>query len=640
MSWASTIDIIRHFDPDGAHIVRSHILHPHADITILCIVLADKENVVSVLEDHLLETISSTGWNEGEEESDFTFVTEKYNHFQRNLAESDIRNTSGLFAVLVWDALMVSVAGNMCATLRERNGTMSLITEHPLEGSEFTSISHGNIPPWSQIFFSSQPLSSFLSDDCLDECSDLSHESFEETLEWILKRDAHETIHIIRLENTPQQRKPLSSSRGSKNIVSQQVDIARGFIADVYSQIPRYQKLHIFWERLSLFFEKKTRSFLLLFLIVGWVLFFGLIYSLIWALFTSVSTPQSDAKNQILRAQTLIESSQKLTSNSQAFNSNIKEAENILFKIRDQQEYIRDTQELLQRIEAMKKEMYDIQSIDLKKKESIIKFNPEDISPLWLFEYGKKLNLIGKTSSILGYIPWNPLTALTSYPPGEEVQSVDMTEDGNFYFLTKNNRVLSNKQNEITYVSVTGQDTWENANTLHSFNNNIYLVDRTSGQVLKHRPGLNGFSQKSEVLPKSLSGILDVGIDGWFYIVTDEPKIMRIVSKDGYTQNGITLNKIPGEFRLGKPEDTQIVVRQNLNFIYLLSGDRIWIFEPDSKRFQDVRAWNYIAQLEISTDQSIRAISIPRDGFIYVITNLGVYDVPFDFIDKNIILKH
>ena len=120
MSSSPTIDIIRHFDPDGTHVIRSHILHPHADITILCMILADKENVVSVLEDHLLETISSTGWNHGEEESDFTFVTEKYNHFQRNLAETDIRNTGGLFAILVEDTLMISVIGSMCATLRER----------------------------------------------------------------------------------------------------------------------------------------------------------------------------------------------------------------------------------------------------------------------------------------------------------------------------------------------------------------------------------------------------------------------------------------------------------------------------------------------------------------------------------------
>lgn len=82
------------------------------------------------------------------------------------------------------------------------------------------------------------------------------------------------------------------------------------------------------------------------------------------------------------------------------------------------------------------------------------------------------------------------------------------------------------------------------------------------------------------------------------------------------------MNKIPGEYTAGRDSDVQIVIRTNLNFIYLLSGNRIWIFEPDSKRFQDVRSWTYLAQLEISTTEEIQSISIPRDGLIYITTNL------------------
>jgi hypothetical protein len=237
-------------------------------------------------------------------------------------------------------------------------------------------------------------------------------------------------------------------------------------------------------------------------------------------------------KNQIIQAQTLIEESQKLTSNSAAFNANIKAAEDILFQIRDRQEYMKDTQELLLRIEAMKKEMYDIQTIDITKRESIIPFNPLDISPIQVFEYNKKLNLIGKTSALLGYIPSNPLPQMISYPPGEEVLHADSTDDGNVYFLTKNKRILSTKRNEITYANVTGQNGWEDAGKIRTFNNNLYLIDQNIGQIYRHKPGVNGFSQKSEVLPVTLSGILDVGIDGGFYIVTDEPRIYRLISKE------------------------------------------------------------------------------------------------------------
>lgn len=113
-----------------------------------------------------------------------------------------------------------------------------------------------------------------------------------------------------------------------------------------------------------------------------------------------------------------------------------------------------------------------------------------------------------------------------------------------------------------------------------------------------------------------------------------------MISKDNASPSGIILNKIPGEYTAGKNGDVQIVVRSNLNLIYLLSGNRVWIFEPDSKRFQDVRSWTYLAQLEISTAEEIRTISVPRDGLIYITTNLGVYSVPFEFVDKNIILKN
>lgn len=41
-----------------------------------------------------------------------------------------------------------------------------------------------------------------------------------------------------------------------------------------------------------------------------------------------------------------------------------------------------DTQELLDRITSMKKEAYDIQSVDMSHLTSIIPFNPNEINPL------------------------------------------------------------------------------------------------------------------------------------------------------------------------------------------------------------------------------------------------------------------
>jgi hypothetical protein len=178
-----SIDIIRHTDSEGTQTIRSHILHPHSEITVICMVSSPRENIVSVLEDHLLESISSTGWNHGDEEADFTYITEKYNHFQRNLAAIDIKDSNALFAVIHENNLMISVIGNMCAILREKNGDINTIAENQEEDTEFTSVSSGKIPVGGQFFLSSKPLSSFLSEDFFDECTELSQNSFNETLE-------------------------------------------------------------------------------------------------------------------------------------------------------------------------------------------------------------------------------------------------------------------------------------------------------------------------------------------------------------------------------------------------------------------------------------------------------------------------
>lgn len=87
-----------------------------------------------------------------------------------------------------------------------------------------------------------------------------------------------------------------------------------------------------------------------------------------------MSSPERDTKNQLIQAQELIENSQKLVTNPVAFNKAMEEAESILFVLRDKRLYMLDTQNLLSRIEAMKKEVNDIQTIDVSKLNPIMKW--------------------------------------------------------------------------------------------------------------------------------------------------------------------------------------------------------------------------------------------------------------------------
>ena len=137
-----------------------------------------------------------------------------------------------------------------------------------------------------------------------------------------------------------------------------------------------------FKEDLMIFFEEKYSIILSLFLVLGVILFFALTSYLISALFRVTDGSTKDAKNQILEAKTLIESSQKLTTNPLLFDQTINKAETILSSLETKQLYAKDIQDLRNKIEAMKKEIYDIQTVDLSEKTSIVPFNPDELTPI------------------------------------------------------------------------------------------------------------------------------------------------------------------------------------------------------------------------------------------------------------------
>lgn len=128
-----------------------------------------------------------------------------------------------------------------------------------------------------------------------------------------------------------------------------------------------------------------------------------LVYFLFSAIFSVISSPERDTKNQLLQAKELIENSQKLVNNPQAFNTSIENAEKILFELRDKRVHMTDTQSLLSRIEAMKKEVNDIQSIDITKLPSIVSFSDANTTIENVSEYNKKLNIFTKDQAFIAY---------------------------------------------------------------------------------------------------------------------------------------------------------------------------------------------------------------------------------------------
>lgn len=622
-------DIIHHTEEKSKKIIRSHRLHPREGITVFLLLASEKENILSIVEDHLLETLSGVEWDSSIE-NDFAYVSENYNHFSQNLAWEDKNSIHAIFAVLSENSLTFSHTGETEILLVDEKGELIPLSTAERDTHEFQALSSGEVMEGTEIYLVTEYLEDKLWEDAIGELSSLDDENWKDTITSTLAREKFGTIHIWIIRNKKKKEKT-SRSWG-------QIDILGSNLGLIWSKWVKslWQKIDTLKHYIL---DEKWKETRYVFLWTWIILLFILTYSLFGTIFHAISSTNTDSKNQLIHARELIEQSQKLTTNPQAFTKNISEATTILFELRKQGQYTADTQELLMRIEAMKKEVNDIQTVDIKKLPSIIKSENSWLSSiLGTFEYNKKFTLVGKNWAVIWHVKWETITRMSAYPAGEMASDFTYGDDGNFFILTESDRILSPRRTDITYVTVTGQDGWGKSSNLKTFNGNIYLIPEDLWQIYRHKPWINGFSAKTWILPAEQKWkIIDIGIDGGIYILKDDGKIIRYIAWK--PEKNITLNKIPGEYDLGKEENTTMVIQPNLSYIYIQSGNKIWIFSPDSKRFQDVTAWNYVAQLELSWEEKVTHISVPRDGTIYVTTESWVYELWFEIADNKILLR-
>jgi hypothetical protein len=170
-------------------------------VTIFCILTGKKESITSVLEDHILESISQVEWSIESIDTDFTFVSENFNHFMQNIDESDRSTIGVILAVLIGDSLIFSHIGDTGIILVEQDGAITSLSNNDPSKTGFSAISSGEVLPGSHIYLSSSPLEDRVSDDLLRDLSDLNSAEWKDIISDILKKESQPTIHIAYISN-------------------------------------------------------------------------------------------------------------------------------------------------------------------------------------------------------------------------------------------------------------------------------------------------------------------------------------------------------------------------------------------------------------------------------------------------------
>lgn len=124
------INSLHYNAPASTRNIRSHILTPHDSVTLFMIVDGADDGIVSIIEDHLLESISSTEWHPRDTGHDFSYVTEHYNQFIANIASDDTRDIHIVLAMLMGEELTLSTIGRGHGVFVESEGELTDISIH------------------------------------------------------------------------------------------------------------------------------------------------------------------------------------------------------------------------------------------------------------------------------------------------------------------------------------------------------------------------------------------------------------------------------------------------------------------------------------------------------------------------------
>ncbi len=576
----------------------------------------------------------------------FGYLLERLNKYFKEIEkESEFDSLSIFIGIVQESTLHFSVLKNAYAYLLKEGKVMNIAEGMGLSEKipQFSYISSGAIGMDDVLLISNTHLLDYLTQEDMFEMADEhGQEETASVIENLLSREIRETSTDLILLYNPEKITKKTTFNWDTTSLEKALSLVKKTGESILGACKKNEQVIKLMDEAKKridFNNKYLRSGLFG---VGVLVCITLLYLILGSIFSQkASTTIPEAyKNKLIEAQLIIEKSNKDMGNREVFNANIKKAENIIFEVREKQVFLNDVKKLLGDIAILKKQMNGVESFDPKNSPSEYIFEKNDFGVIGVFEIAKKLYFVGKSSLIGPYVKGGEVKKY-NYPDGEEAISSDASPDGYVYIFTKTGRLLRFYKGEFAYVSVEGQKTWEKGKAIKFFNSNLYVLSEDGKQLYKHKPGVNGFASKSEVFQAADTknhNILAFAIDGGFYILKDDLTLDKIFGLPNYTKQSIRINNLPENYNLDDNKTPSFFNAPNLNYLYLILGNRVWIFEPDNKNYRDVKAIKYIGQIEF-VEGKINAITVPKDGNIIAATDTGVYTVNFEVSDGKVIVR-
>jgi len=532
-----------------------------------------------------------------------------------------------------------------CFLIREDKEIIELINKKDNK-KEFSFISNWELRENEIIFISSNLILDYLSNsdliDWLNSSNDL--ESFNQNIENILRKEIIESnVVITSFKYNPVNIEAVSFERNNKSSLSK-----------ITQNISKIKNLKISKDTLNIINEnkikltdkyksspKKVKNIVIIsWIVISLLLMYKILFNVVSL--TTTNNEIENARVELEKAKTYVQIASENVINSEVFELNIKNAENILLTIEEQKLIEDGVTKLNDDINILKKQFNKIEVFsnkadfalytwDLKDSIKVIKTNskPYIVNKKWVF-WPILPNVDAKTYS------FNSLESNEYFVDAKELWN-------DIILLTNFSKIVKFTSNwHFEYSDVTNQDTWEKSKEINSYNTNIYLLGKENSQIFKHSKNWNKFSSAKWYLKKDdltqIWEILSVAIDWGFYILKKDLSIVKFFSNP-YRVETITINNLPENYNVENEESRiNLKTRAELNYVYLLMNNKIWIFKPNTKNYTDTKSLTYMWQIEWDSD-IIKDFYINYDWEMIILNESWIYKLNFEISDDRIIIR-
>lgn len=621
------------------HIIKKNI---SLDTNLDCFIHIDSDSknfaeaFLNKVVDHIIDKISikNTYW-------DFSIALENINAFIKawNTDNSEKQHANVIIGILHNNNFIFSNIWKSAAYLINKNEELLTLTDHNNHKDTFSYISNGELSNNEFIVISSVNILNYLSQsdilDGIDKNKDIHH--FNENISQILNSEEID-------ENIVYSSFRYSTSENEEIIENKYIK----FLQDkwfVLLDTAVMKKLMVFLLKIknTLIQQSKWVKNVFFLIIVSICVIF--LYSSLSNIISVTTNNEEKQVNidKLEQAKNFIRQASDNVANTNAFEKSISEAESIIETVKSEKIFLSDIEKMQKNIHVLKKQFNKIETFEGNAEQQIYAGNFENFVKIIK---NKLKPYIVEKKSITGPINgWTTPKKYVNTQLDSDEYFIDATVIwDNIYLSTSKSKVVRfAKTWHFSFVDVQWQDTWWEHKHINSYNGNLYLTDKNSAQIYKHGGSGKSFSKAKPYLNEdditALNNLLSVSIDGGFYLLKENLMVQKFFASPKYEMVRIVMNNLPKNYKqenLGSK--TQLKARSDLNYVYILLNNKIFVFQPNSRNYRDVTSLTYIWQIEWS-EQKINDFYVNHDWELWVINNTGIYDLSFEISDNKLILR-